>query len=152
MKTLFTNWREQDQKNKKPDVPLFDVPEHLIKRTIKIADRPLSETPTIVEIPTDQVSSYLTKNFGRAPFTWCENLMGPASFKNTNATKTPDQQVEAFFNESNISDALVLCFINEKVGFGLFALQDIPKNTLIGFYAGTLQQDYLRSDPTDYYR
>ncbi len=152
MKTLFTNWRERDQKNEKQDVALFDVPKRLTHRTIKIADRPLSENPKIVEIPVHEVSNYLTNHFGRAPFTWCETLMGPASFKSANENKTPNEQLEAFFKNPDISDAFVLCFINEKVGFGLFALQDIPKNTLIGTYTGTLQQDYLSSDHTDYYR
>lgn len=48
------------------------------------------------------------------------------------------------------SNKLALCFINDKVGHGVFAMQDIPDRTIIDIYAGELQSlEKLRSIPTE---
>ena len=38
----------------------------------------------------------------------------------------------------NPRDDLVICNINKSVGFGVFARDDIPKDTVLCFYSGTL--------------
>ena len=45
---------------------------------------------------------------------------------------------------------LAICHINDKVGYGLFALADIPKDTVLFFYAGTFKESQVKKAKGDH--
>lgn len=45
---------------------------------------------------------------------------------------------------------LAIGFIDEKVGYGIFALEDIPEDTVLCFYAGTLVEKKSATNVDDY--
>ncbi len=54
--------------------------------------------------------------------------------------KTFEERFEKFnfFNIANMDDLIYVKFINEKIGYGVFANKFLPKNTIIGEYTGVI--------------
>lgn len=74
--------------------------------------------------------------------------LGDATEKNPNPRFNPDHYIDAI---NNHYEALVsIAFINDDVGYGVFAEQDIKKGQMIGEYTGIVKKVNFSNKPQDY--
>ncbi len=74
----------------------------------------------------------------------------PVEYNEFATIKTPfrSNEEQLCIIPENINEWLVIVFIDKTVGHGVFARQDIPKNTCICIYAGELSNDQCEDDYT----
>lgn len=115
--------------NKEIFVRLFDNPD-----TINFADKPLRLGGKLTTISTQEFAK--RSNF----LEWFEGVVCQADMPKYSARQSlTESQLRQLSNDINSSMRnLAICYMNEKVGCGVFALEDIPKNTTIGMYAGSM--------------
>lgn len=117
----------------------------MLTKTLILADRPktlkvLDKLGGVVEkMPVDEFIA-LAKSSGNTLTEWSEQMEYddidiPVVSKNTQAhTK---KEFKKLNKEAKLNSAkLALCYIDEKIGWGLIATQQINANECIGFYAG----------------
>ncbi len=107
--------------------------------TIAIADKPLLLGGKVEHITIDEFEKKIGQPYldridaTELPINLSEN------HENITGNLTPRQlkkQLESILN--NPRQDLVICKINDSVGYGVFSSNDIPKDTVLCFFSGTL--------------
>ncbi|MGB6976295.1 MAG: SET domain-containing protein-lysine N-methyltransferase [Gammaproteobacteria bacterium] len=121
-----------------PLKPLFPAKQ---LEKIPVADKPLSQGGKITYLSPEQFK----EKFG------CEctaSIWGTEEQASdyqkrwqkalSNSGKLTETELKILHRLDNPFEDAVICFIDEKVGYGLFAKKDIAAGTIIGVYSGTL--------------
>lgn len=125
--------------------------------TIKYAMQPLSQNPKVFTVP---VSEFCQVAGLPDDFVWTNSIYLPNSVKmfvQGNPVRSVDPEInETSERHSQTVHSLyenrkqtikqqacfVICKIDQQVGWGVFAAQDLPANAFVGVYAGKLK-DYV---------
>ncbi len=118
---------------------------------IAVADKPLRLGGEIKYITLNEAQ----KSFGHVIQESIDVTLAPLSLTNiplniTGSLSNDQLCQQLSFLLDNPREDLVLCKINNEVGYGVFASTDIPENTLLCFYSGTLIPTDKIDDSHDY--
>lgn len=111
-----------------PDIPL------------QVADRPLSDKDAKITFVDPQ---QFAQSVGMKQ--WCQSSLvsyssHPESLECMQKYEvlTKHEFISIIFSSLLYANKMALCKINDSVGFGVFATDEIPKNTYVGIYTGQL--------------
>lgn len=106
---------------------------------IKVADQPLPMQPKVSNLTVDEFNKLIGKHRGH-------------SFQYDESITTRDDSFKFSEQQTIIAHPflqhLVVCWINEQVGYGVYTECAIPKGAQIAFYTGELVRQF---DPTSTY-
>lgn len=113
---------------------------------VKIAEKPISKNPQIKKFFLSEYIQKLSEKQGKS-FLWTEGLLVPSFIKinyqpfsySQPIQSDEHRRLEAYFQRSQLD--LVICHIHNRVGFGVFTLEFIPKGTIVTVYSGKLFSD-----------
>lgn len=94
---------------------------------------PLCSKTDITKLPIETLNAIIAKQRGHA-FTWVADLLVPETIE---MSKTDEVKVQQLLQRRIPSENLVLCYLDNQVGHGVFCIDKIAKGQII-IYAGRL--------------
>lgn len=131
--------------------PLF--PANSLKQ-IPVANKPLCQDEEIKYLSTTQFKEIFGCEYTETMWgteeeaTYYQKLWQQAI---NNKNKLTEIELQILDRLENPLNDVAICFINEEVGYGLFAQRDIPKGTVLAIYSGTLDRAKTYNEAHDDY-
>lgn len=109
------------------------------QQTIAIADKPILLGGNIKHIPISEFEMEIGQRYlDRIDASECHIHLSENHENITGNLTSRQLKKQLEFLLKNSRKDLIICKINNDVGYGIFALNDIPKDTVLCFYSGTL--------------